>query len=248
MPFVVMAASHRIPSQPAPATFRTDTTMVFVPVNVMDSSGRPILTLERQNFQVTENNRPQTISYFAEEDSPVSVAIVADLSHSMMRKIALLREVVARFLSAANEEDEFCLVELRDQAELVYDFGASIGEIRSELSGAQARGHTALLDGMYLALHQMSRAHYSRKALLVISDSGDNHSRFSAREVKGLAVESDTAVYAVQSPGQTNIWSPEENKLLEDLAEQSGGHAYSIEGQHEIPEAVQRIGMELRNQ
>ena len=119
MPLVAMAANHRAPSPTAPATFHTDTAVVFVPVSVLDSSGRPVLTLERQNFQVTENNRPQKVSYFVQEDSPVSVAIVADLSNSMTRKIAILREAVARFLGAANEADEFCLVELRDRAELV---------------------------------------------------------------------------------------------------------------------------------
>jgi Ca-activated chloride channel family protein len=248
MPLVAMAANHRAPSQTAPGTFRTGTAVVFVPVSVLDSSGRPVLTLERRNFQVTENNRPQKVSYFAQDNAPISIAIVADLSNSMARKVAMLRDAVTRFLNAANEEDEFCLVELRDRAELVHDFGASAAEIRNELDAAQARGHTALLDGMYLALHQMSKAHHSRKALLVISDSGDNHSRFSAREVKDLAVESDTAIYAIQPPGQASMWSPEESNLLEDLADRTGGHDYTIEDQRGISEVVQRIGMELRNQ
>jgi VWFA-related protein len=101
---------------------------------------------------------------------------------------------------------------------------------------------------MDLALHQMSRARHSRKALFVISDSGDNHSRFSAREVRNLAVESDTAIYAVQPPGPANMWSPEESNLLENLADQTGGHDYTIEDRREISDVVQRIGMELRNQ
>jgi len=232
----------------AASTFRADSNLVLVRVTVLERNGRPVRNLSAENFELTEDNRPQKVSYFLKEEMPVSIAIVADLSHSMSRKMDALRRAVERFVGAANAEDEFCLVTLRDQAQLVHDFGVSPGQIVSEVQNAQADGHTALLDGLYLAAHQMRKARYARRAIFVISDGGDNHSRFTAHDLSELAVESDTAIYAVEPPGSSNSWAPEEGGLLQDLADLTGGHDYRVEDPSQLASAARQIGIELRSQ
>jgi VWFA-related protein len=122
---LVRASSIEDPIRSATARFDVNTTLVLVPVTVIDRRGSPILTLSRENFQLTEDDRPQRVAYFVKEEAPVSVAIVVDLSGSMARRAGVAPEAVARFLNNANEEDEFCLIELRDQAELVHGFGTN---------------------------------------------------------------------------------------------------------------------------
>jgi len=234
--------------QAGPARFRADSTEVLIHVTVTDSRGRLITTLRGDDFQVTDNDRSQRVQHFSKEESPISIAIVLDLSGSMAERIGSLREAVTRFLKVANPEDEFCLIELRDRAELVSGFSTAREEIGGRLAQAQAEGHTALLDGMYLGLQQMKKARHLRKALLVVSDGGDNHSRFSARDVRSLALESDADVYAIESRRASSMWVPEQNGLLDGLAEQTGGRDYLVDDLREAAQAAEKIGLELRSQ
>jgi Ca-activated chloride channel homolog len=248
LPLWAMAASLENPLSSVSARFRTDTSVVLVPVTVTDKNARPVLTLGRENFEITEDGRPRPVSYFLQEDAPVSVAIVVDLSGSMSDKIGLVREAVTRFLATANPEDEFCLIELRDGAEVVDDFGSRAQAILEHLAMAQPAGHTALLDGMYLAFDQMKKAHNPRKTLLAISDGGENHSRFTSKEVRRVAVESGAAIYALELPPPVLMWVPEQPQLLDDLAADTGGRDYVVETAADISGAVEKIGIDLRSQ
>ena len=248
LPVLALAASADDHTGGTAGRFRSDSSMVLVPVTVTDPIGRPVLTLASENFQVTEDDHVRAVRYFGKEEAPLSVAVVLDWSESMANQTGKIREAMERFMAAANPEDEFCLVELRDRAELVRPFGASAAEVLNLTKTAEAAGHTALLDGMYLALNQMRKARFARKALFVISDGGDNHSRFRTREVRDLALESDTAIYAVELRRYTNMWVPEGSGILEALAAQSGGRDYVVESEREIADAAERIGWELRSQ
>jgi Ca-activated chloride channel family protein len=221
---------------------------VLIHVTVTDSHGRLITTLRSDNFQVAENDRSQDVKYFSKEEAPISIAIVLDLSNSMAERIGALREAVTRFLDAANPEDEFCLIELGDRAELVSDFSSARAAIDDRLARARAEGHTALLDGMYLGLQQMKKAHYPRKALLVVSDGGDNHSRFSSSDVSNWAVESDAAIYAIETSRPSSMWVLEQNGLLAGLAEKTGGRDYLVDDMREAAQAAEKISLELRSQ
>jgi Ca-activated chloride channel family protein len=231
-----------------PAQFRADSTLVLIHVAVTDSHGRPIATLASEDFQVTENDRTQDIKYFSKEEAPISIAIVLDLSNSMANRIGALREAVARFLDAANPQDEFCLIELGDNARLVSGFSSARAAIDDRLAEAHAEGHTALLDGMYLGLEQLKKAHLARKALLVVSDGGDNHSRFSSREVRNWALESDAAIYAIETSRPSSMWDPEQNGLLAGLAEKTGGRQYLVDDMRDAAQAAEKIACEIRSQ
>src|SRR5262249_17178830 len=144
-----------------------------------------------------EEKKEQEIAQFSSEDAPLSVGIVFDCSGSMGRKLEKSRQAVAQFFKTANPEDEFFLVQFNDTADLVQPFTTNLEEIQSRLTFTQSKGRTALLDAIYLALHEMKKARNPRKALLVISDGGDNNSRYSEGEIKNLVREADVQIYGI---------------------------------------------------
>src|ERR1039458_5289129 len=174
----------------ARGNFKVDSILVLVNVAVTDSRGRFVTGLSRQDFQVFEEKTAQTVAYFSAEEAPVSVGLVLDFSSSIAR-FGQLQQAVAEFLKSPNPQDEFCLIEFRDRAELSMGFTSAAEEIQNRVASTKPRGDTALLDAVYLGLRQMRKARNSRKILLIVSDGGDNHSRYRAREVENLARESD---------------------------------------------------------
>lgn len=232
---------------------RVDRILVPVPVSVTDPLGRFVTGLEKQDFRVFEDKVEQKISQVSSEDAPLSVGIVFDTSGSMGAKLGTSRQAVAQFLKTANPEDEFCLVEFNDTVNMTVRFTAFPEEIQSRLAFTRAHGSTALLDAIYVAINQIRKARNPRKAILVISDGGDNASRYTAREIKNAVRESDVQLYAIgiyevpQSRGRT----PEEAdgpELLNELAQQTGGRSFVVANLAELPDVAARIGIELRNQ
>src|ERR1700691_3642091 len=167
------------PAPPAEDTphgnIRVDTTLVLIPVTVTDPLNRFVTGLEKENFRVFEDKSEQQVSQFSSEDAPLSVGVVFDCSGSMGAKLEKSRQAVAQFFKTANPEDEFFLVEFSDRADLVIKFTTSLEEIQNRLTFTQSKGKTALLDAVYLGLHEMKKAKNARKALLIISDGGDNN-------------------------------------------------------------------------
>jgi Ca-activated chloride channel family protein len=236
-----------------PADIRVDTTLVLVPVSVTDSFTRYVTGLGKENFRVYENNVEQQVTQFSTEDAPMSVGLVFDASGSMGNKLMKSREAVAQFLKTANPEDEFFLVQFNDHVELSVPFTPSAEEIQNRLAFVQSKGRTALLDGVYMAMNQMKKARNPRRAVLIISDGGDNSSRFTEGEVKAQVRESDVQIYAIgiYEPQSSRGRTPEEEAgpgLLGNLAEQTGGRMFSIENLAELPDVATKIGLELRNQ
>jgi Ca-activated chloride channel family protein len=248
--------ARRRPSATAPDAgrpdFRADSTVVLVNVTITDGRGRAITGLQKENFRIFEEKSEQAVRYFSSEDSPVSVALVLDFSRSMTSKFRQLQEAVAQFLQVANPEDEFCLIEFRDRAELSIGFTPSPDDIRNRVALAQPAGHTALLDAVNLGLRQMKKAQNPRKALLVVSDGGDNHSRFTAREVENLARESDVEIYTIGIPDHAGralgeFEASSGASLLEEISEQGGGQYYGIDNVRDLPAIAEKIGRELRH-
>jgi Ca-activated chloride channel family protein len=232
---------------------RVDTTLVPIPVAVTDPLSRFVTGLDKENFRVYEDRVEQEISHLSSEDTPISVGVVFDTSGSMGTKLSWSRQAVAQFLTTANPEDEFFLVEFNDRPQLAVRFTPNADEIQSHLSFTQAKGSTALLDALYLAMDQMKKAHNPRKAILIISDGGDNASRYTEGEVKNAVRESDVQVYAmgIYEPLAGRGRTAEEAagpELLNTLAEQTGGRAFTIENLAELPDVAAKIGIELRNQ
>jgi len=243
-----------VPSGAGPRTargnFRVDSTLVLVNVAVTDAWGRFVTGLGQQDFQVFEEKAAQTVAYFSAEEAPVSVGLVLDFSNSMTPKFAQLQQAVAEFFKSANPLDEFCLIEFRDRPEVSISFTGAFEEIQNHVAFTKPGGSTALLDAVYLGLRQMKKARNSRKILLIVSDGGDNHSRYRAREVENLARESDVEIYAIDLGsvgGRTAYDRWDEPALLSELTEEAGGRCYEIGDARELPAVAEKIGRELRH-
>jgi Ca-activated chloride channel family protein len=232
---------------------RTDANLVMIPVTVTDPLNRFVTGLEKDYFKIFEDKKQQQISSFSSDDAPLSIGLLFDCSGSMGPKLRSSREAVAQFFKTANPEDEAFLVQFHDTANLVQGFTGSLEEIQNHLQFVQSKGLTALLDAIYLGVHEMKKAKNPRKALLVISDGGDNNSRYTETEIRNLVKESDVQIYAIgiYEAGGARGRTPEEANgpaLLTELADQTGGRQYQVENINELPDIASKIGMELRNQ
>jgi Ca-activated chloride channel homolog len=232
---------------------RVDTTLVLIPVSVTDPLSRFVTGLEKENFKVYEEKVEQEVSQFSAEDAPLSVGLVFDTSGSMGAKLQKSRQAVAQFLKTANPEDEFFLVQFNDRPELTVPFTPDSEELQNRLTFIESKGRTALLDGIYMAMNQMKKARNPRKAILLISDGGDNSSRYTESEVRNAVREADVQIYAIGifEPIGGRGRTPEELAgpgLLTELTEQTGGRHFAVDNLAELPDVAAKIGLELRNQ
>jgi len=239
---------------PAPrSNIRVDTTLVQIPVTVTDPLNRFVTGLEVENFRVFEDKVEQKLVQFSNEDAPLAIGVVFDCSGSMGNKMDKARQAVSQFFKTANPEDEFFLVSFNDNPTLVIGFTSNTEEILNKLTFTQSKGKTALLDGIYMAMNEMKKAKNPRKALLVISDGGDNNSRFTEGEIKNRVKEADVQVYAIgiYEPVSARGRTAEElsgPSLLTEVAELTGGRQFPVENLNELPDIATKIGIELRNQ
>jgi len=243
-----------IPGDPALRTHtkpvRKDVDLVLVPVTITDPMNRLVTGLEKENFQLTDNGQPQQIRHFSSEDAPISLGVIFDVSGSMSDKIDKSRQAVVEFFRTANPQDEFFLITFSEKPEVLVDFTSSIEDIQSKLVYAIPKGRTALLDAIYLGMNRMQKAHYERKALLIISDGGDNHSRYTEGEIKSMVREADVQIYGIGLYDR-EAKTPEEREgpaLLSDVTEVTGGRTFVIDSPNELADVATKIGIELRNQ
>jgi VWFA-related protein len=233
------------------ANIRSDTNLVLVPVTVCDPFNRPVTGLEKEHFRVFDDKVEQTITHFAMDDEPVAVGLVFDISGSMGPKLTKSRQAAAAFFKTANPDDEFFLVEFNDQPKMEVPLTRDVEDIQNHLTFVQSKGRTALLDAIFLAMHEMKKSKKNRKALLIISDGGDNSSRYSEAEVRNVVREGDVLIYAIGvfEPYGSRSRTPEETGgpgLLNDLCEQTGGRHLPADT-NELPDIAAKIGVELRN-
>jgi len=231
-------------------TIRTNTELVLVPVTVTDPMNHVVVGLEQGNFQLFEGKQPQEIKHFSREDAPVSLGVILDVSGSMETKIERAREAVLKLLDASNPQDEFFLITFSDTPHVVQTFTHTISEMQEQLLLVRPKGQTALLDALYLGLNKMHEAKYARKALLLISDGGDNRSRYTEKEVKARIKESDVLIYSVgvfdrEFATREERLGPE---LLTHVSEVTGGRCYTLDNPNYLPTITRHIGLELRNQ
>jgi Ca-activated chloride channel homolog len=234
-------------------SIRIDTTLVQINVTVTDPLNRFVTGLEKEHFRLFEDKIEQKIREFSSEDAPLSIGLVFDTSGSMGPKLQKSRQAAVQFFKTANPEDEFFLVEFNDRPELVVPFTADTDDIQNRLQFAQSKGKTALLDGVYMAMNQMKKARNPRKAILIISDGGDNNSRYTESEIKNAVREADVQIYGIGifEPIGSRGRTPEEQmgpSLLSEVAELTGGRSYNVENLNELADIAAKIGIELRNQ
>jgi len=235
------------------ANIRVDSNLVLIPVTVTDPLNRFVTGLEKENFKLFEDKKEQEISAFSSEDAPLSIGVIFDCSGSMGRKLEKSRLAVTQFFKTANPDDEFFLIQFNDSADLIQKFTQNLEEIQNRLTFTQSKGRTALLDAIYLALNEMKHAKNPRKALLVISDGGDNSSRYTENEIRNRVKEADVQIYGIgiYEPVAARSRTPEESAgqgLLTELAEITGGPQYPGDNVNELPAIAAKVGVELRNQ
>lgn len=232
---------------------RAETTLVVIPVTVTDASNRYVLGLGKDNFSILEDGVKQKISQFAAEEAPLSIGLLVDTSGSMGAKLGTSRQAAAEILNTMSAEDEAFLVEFSDKAQLAVPFTARRVDIDEKLASAESTGLTALLDAVEMGLQEMKHAKNARKALVLISDGGDNNSRYKPEEIQKLVREADIQVYCmgVFEPfstlglGAAELSGP---RLLTEIAEQTGGRAYPARSFAALPTIARKIAIELRNQ
>ena len=227
--------------------------MTLVNLTVTDPLDRLVTGLEKEHFRVFEDNIEQEVLTLSSEDVPVSIGLVFDMSGSMSDKVEKAREAAVQFMRTANPLDQFFLVSFNDRAELTSGFTSSVDELQNRMMFTASRGRTALLDAIYLGLSQMRGAHNGKRALLIISDGGDNHSRYNESDVKNYLKEADCQLYAIGIFDPIGIRSrtPEELEgpsLLSEMTEMTGGRVFPVGNLGELPDIAAKIGMELRNQ
>src|SRR5258705_1211925 len=171
--------------------------MVLVPVTITDAMNRLVTGLDRENFNLFEGKERQEIKTFTSGDAPVSLGVIFDMSGSMSSKIERAREAVIEFFKTANPQDEFFMITFADKPEEISDFTTSVEDIQGKMVYTVPKGRTALLDAIYLGVSKMRQARYPKKAMLIISDGGDNHSRYTEGEIKSMVKEADILIYAI---------------------------------------------------
>lgn len=232
---------------------RVNVDLVLVPVTVTDSLNRPVTGLSKGNFAVYEDEKPQHIRYFSAEDSPISVGILLDVSGTMSNKVDAAREALADFFKASHPDDDYFVITFADQPKLLADSTKSIGEIQDSLATVKPFGYTALLDAIEMALDKLQSARYQRRALLIISDGGDNSSRHKLSEVKASVEESDVEVYAIGlfDDGLPIFKAFDEKlgkRILSQVTEAGGGRTVTVENLARLSQAAASISTEMRTQ
>ena len=224
--------------------------LVLVPVTITDPMNRLVTGLDKDNFELFEGSAKEEIKSFSSEDAPVSLGVIFDSSGSMSSKMDRAKDAVIEFFKTANPQDEFFMITFSDEPEMVNDFTSSVDDIQGKLVFTVPQNRTALLDAIYMGVSKMRQAKYPKKALLIISDGGDNHSRYTENEIKALVKEADVMVYAIGI--YDRYFQSEEERLgpalLGEISQLTGGRAFTVENPNDLGDVATKIGVELRNQ
>jgi Ca-activated chloride channel homolog len=225
------------------SNLRVDRTEVLVPVAVNDRFNRPVTGLEQENFKIFDDKVEQAISSFSMEDEPVAVALVFDTSGSMRGTEREERMAASEFFKTANPEDEFALVEFDSAPKLIVPITPDPAKITYQLMFTHTRGSTALLDAVFLGLHEIKKSNKKRKALVVISDGGENNSRYTATEIRNVVRESDVLIYSIGVFGDAYT---DAGNVLNSISEQTGGRMFKPQGAR-LSDIARKISVDLRN-
>lgn len=234
-------------------SIRVNSELVLIPVSVLDHRGQPVVGLQKDSFTLLDNDTEQVITHFTMEDAPTSVGFVVDASGSMLGKMEKSREAVRMFLKTANPEDEFFLVRFNSRAELLMDLTRDADELQKQIRLIQPSGETALLDAIRFSITQMKRAKNTRKSLIIVSDGGDNRSRYTTADLRDLVREADVQIYAIGifDPVDLRSRTPEETngpELLHEVTMQTGGRLFEVNNINQMPKVAWELSLAIRAQ
>ena len=259
-PVVTKTAAEEKVTAPKPADnklqkpnpdVRLGTSIVNVIVSVTDPYGRFVTGLGRDHFEVFDDKVKQQIAHFTDDDAPVSLGIVYDVSGSMKERVGRSIRALRRFIETSHADDDFFLIGFNDRAKLVQDFTTSGDNVLGHLMFANPHGSTALYDAAYLAVEKVQQGRQSKKALLIISDGQDNNSRYTYKELRNRVKEADVQIYAIGITDPANdTLAGFGRSVLEEITRMTGGRAFfpNAYNEPELVEICTRIALELRHQ
>lgn len=233
-----------------PISITTD--LVTLTLTVTDTFGRYVSGLDKKAFTVIDNDKEQEITFFSDQDAPVSIGIIFDVSGSMSKdKIIKARNALERFINTSHPNDEYFLIAFNTRAQLLLDRTRDGNAVLDKLSLVQPKNNTALYDAVYLGTERVTRGAHQKKALLIISDGQDNSSRYNFGEVRRLLKESDVTIYSVGILGGGDAGSMlgmQGQSFLDELSGVTGGKSFYPSTNVEMDELFERIALELRHQ
>jgi Ca-activated chloride channel family protein len=194
----------------------------------------------------------QEIVFFSDEDAPVSLGVVFDVSGSMSGdKIQRAREALVRFVDTSHHGDEYFLIGFNHRPQLLLDRTRDSNALTDKLTFVSTKGQTALYDACYLGVEKVTRGAHQKRAVLLISDGQDNSSRYTFSELRRLLKETDVIIYAIGisdgGPYDSTL-DVTGRAILEELAGVSGGKAFFPNSGAEMNDVFERIALELRTQ
>ena len=232
---------------------RVDSSLVLIPAQVTTPGGTSVTSLSQDNFKLFEEGVEQKITHFSQEDGPISIGLLFDSSGSMKNKVLQSSEAAAAFLRTANSDDEFFLIEFGDRPKLAVPFTSDADAIFRQILHNKPVGRTSLLDAILMSLVEMKHARNTRKAIVILSDGGDNSSHYTPHQIRNALLESDLQLYAIgifdrNPPRRQPAEERNGRQLLDDLAEQTGGRLYPVENLDDLVSTSARISRDLRSQ
>jgi len=239
-----------LPASSSASLIRSNVDLVLVNVTVLDRLDRAVTGLQQADFMVQDNNRARAVKYLSSIDEPASLVVVFDASASMATKMDEAKEAVKELTKTSNPKDQLAMIVINSSPYVALHFDDPVDNLQLAIDGIQPHGSTALWDGIYLGVQELRLGHNRRKAIIVISDGGDNHSRYTESELKSVLEESDAEMYAI-GIFDSFVHTFEEKlgpSQLDELASVTGGRLFSLRDVRELPRAMTQISSELRNQ
>jgi len=238
-------------TEPNQGPILVSTDLISLTVSVTDSSGHSISGLKQDAFTVFDEKQPQQITFFSDDDAPVSIGILFDLTGSMSgAKIRRATTALSYFFETSDNQDEYFLITLQNgRAFLSMDSTRDSKAVLDKLSLVEPKGNTALFDGARLAVEKVERGIHPKRALLIISDGEDNNSRYTLKDIRNLLKESDVSIYCIgiEESGYGKLALSGSN-TLDEMARISGGQAFFPRGKAEMDDSFVHIANELRHQ
>ena len=232
-----------------PSVFSSRSEAVVVHVSVHDGKSGLVGGLPREAFTVFENGQPQALTFFQNQDNPVTVGLVLDCSTSMQRKRDAVIAAGLAFAQSSHPADELFTVNFNEQVwsglPASIPFTTDVEQLRAALHRSSARGKTAMFDAVQFALRHLEKGHRQKKVLILVSDGGDNASRSTLQDVLGAALRTDAVIYAISLYDQyDNDANPD---VLRKLARATGGKAYFPREAEDAPAVLTRIAEDIRS-
>src|SRR5262245_8099019 len=225
--------------------------LVSLTVTVTDGYDRLVTGLNKRDFELFEDKVKQDISHFSEDDAPINLGIIFDVSGSMKGKIDRARDALKAFIQTSHNDDDFFLVSFNQRANLVSEF--TNGEtLINKLTLVNPSGQTALYDATYLGVEKVKQGRHNRHALLLVSDGQDNSSRYTYGELRRRLKEAGVQIYCIgiveMGGGAGGSLDVQGQANLEEIAQSTGGKAFFPRSAAELEDITTRIALELRHQ